>query len=69
MINTTDFLNYLRLFEHASESKYFPVEIKIKIRGYLIAELERLKDQINEVDLGEEMPELVEGVKNELKEL
>ena len=69
MINTTDFLNYLRLFEHASESKHFPVEIKIKVRGYLIAELEKLKDQINEVDLGEETPELFEGTNNSLKNL
>ena len=69
MINTTDFLNYLSLFEHASKSKHFPVEVKIKVRGYLIAELEKLKDQINEVDLGEEIPELIQGVRNELKEL
>ena len=69
MINTTDFLDYLGLFEHAAKSKHFPVEIRIKIRGYLIAELEKLKYQINEVDLGEETPELAEGVKNELKEL
>jgi hypothetical protein len=69
MINTTDFLNYLGLFEHASKSKHFPVEIKIKLRGYLIAELEKLKDQINEVDLGEETPELFEGTNNSLKNL
>jgi len=59
MINTTDFLDYLRLFEHIAGSKHFPVEIKIKVRGYLIAELEKLKQQINEVDLGEETPELI----------
>lgn len=69
MINTSDFLNYLSLFEHASKSKHFPVEIKIKVRGYLINELEKLKNQINEVDLGEEIPELIHGVRNALKDL
>jgi len=69
MINTTDFLNALRSFEHASESKHFPVEIKIKVRGYLIAELEKLKDQINEVDLGEEITGIIKGVNNAKKNL
>ena len=69
MINTTDFLNYLGLFEHASKSKHFPVEVKIKVRGYLIAELEKLKDQINEVDLGEEITGIIKGVNNAKKNL
>ena len=69
MINTTDFLTLLRLFEHVAESKHLPTELKIKVRDNLLNEVEKLKQQINEVDLGEEIPELVEGVKNELKEL
>ena len=69
MINTTDFLNALRSFEHIAGSKHLPTQLKIKVRKILLDEVEKLKYQINEVDLGEEMPELVEGVKNELKEL
>ena len=57
MINTAKFLNVLRLFEHVAELNYSPIELKIKVRGNLLDELERLKDQINEVDLGEEIPE------------
>lgn len=69
MINTTDFLNALRLFEHVAESKHFSAASKIEAKKDLLNEVEKLKQQINEVDLGEETPELVEGVKNELKEL
>ncbi len=52
MINTTDFLNALRLFEHVSESKHLSTQLKIKVRADLLNEVEKLKDQINEVDLG-----------------
>ena len=69
MINTTKFLNVLRLFEHVVELNYSPTELKIKVRDNLLNEVEKLKHQINEVDLGEETPELAEGVKNALKEL
>jgi len=69
MINTTDFLDALRLFEHVAESKHSPTEFKIKVRKNLLNELEKLKDQINEVDLGNEIPELIQGVRNALKEL
>lgn len=69
MINTTDFLNALRLFEHSANSNHLPTELKIKVRDNLLAEVEKLKDQINEVDLGEEIPELIQGVNNALKNL
>ncbi len=67
MINTTDFLNALRLFEHVADSKLLAVELKIKVRADLLDEVEKLKQQINEVDLGEEIPELIQGVRNALK--
>ena len=69
MINTTDFLDALRLFEHVAESKHSPTEFKIKVRKNLLNELEKLKDQINEVDLGEEIPELFEVIYHALKNL
>jgi hypothetical protein len=69
MINTTDFLNALRCFEYEAEQKHIPTEFKIKVRKNLLNELEKLKDQINEVDLGEETPELFEGTNNSLKNL
>ena len=69
MINTTDFLDALRLFEHVAESKHLPTEFKIKVRKNLLNELEKLKDQINEVDLGEETPELFEVIYHALKNL
>ena len=68
MINTTDFLNALRLFEHVAESKHLQT-LKIKVRDDLLNEVERLKQQINEVNLGEEIPELFEGTNNALKNL
>ena len=69
MINTTDFLNALRSFEHIAGSKHLPAELKIKVWKNLLNELERLKYQINEVDLGEEIPEIIQGVNNALKNL
>ena len=69
MINTTDFLNALRSFEHVADSKHLPIEVKIKLRDSLLAELEKLKDEISEVDLGEEITEIIEGVNNALKNL
>ena len=57
MINTTDFLNALRYFEHVAEQKHIPKDFKIKVRADLLDEIERLKEQINEVDLGEEIQE------------
>ena len=56
MINTTDFLNALLLFEYASVSNHLPIGLKIKVRGNLLDEVEKLKNQINEVDLGDETP-------------
>lgn len=69
MINTTDFLIALRIFEYEAEQKHLPVEFKIKVRKDLLNEVEKLKQQINEVDLGDEIPELIQGVNNALKEL
>lgn len=58
MINTTDFLNALRSFEYVADSKYLSTELKIKVRADLLNEVEKLKQQINEVDLIDEIPEL-----------
>ena len=69
MINTSMFLDALRCFEYEAEQKHIPTEFKIKVRKNLLNELEKLKDQINEVDLGEETPELFEGTNNSLKNL
>lgn len=69
MINTTDFLNALRLFEHVADSKHLSTQLKIKVRKILLDEVEILKQQINEVDLGDEIQELFEGVNNALKNL
>ena len=52
MINTTNFLNALRLFENAADSKHLPTQLKIIVRKNLLDDVEKLKDQINEVDLG-----------------
>lgn len=60
MINTSMFLDALRCFEYEAEQKHIPTEFKIKVRKNLLNELERLKNQIDEVDLGEETPELFE---------
>ena len=69
MINTTKFLNALRLFEQSTKLDDLLIDLKIKVRAILLDELEKLKDQINEVDLGEETPELFEGTNNALKDL
>ncbi len=69
MINTTDFLNALQLFEHAAKSKHWSTAFKIQAKEILLGEVEKLKQQINEVDLGEEIPEIIEGVNNALKNL
>ena len=59
MINTTDFLNALRLFEYVDEVKLYPPALKIEVKKDLLNELEKLKDKINEVDLGEDIPEII----------
>ena len=63
MINTTDFLNALRHFEHVAESDDLPIALKKDVKDSLLHQVEILKQQINEVDLGEEIPELFQGVK------
>ena len=69
MINTTDFLNALQLFEHVAKSKHWSTAFKIQAKEILLNEVERLKHQINEVDLGEEIPEIIHGTNNALKDL
>ena len=71
MINTSMFLDALRCFEYEAEQKHIPTEFKIKVRDNLLDEVEKLKDQIYEVDLGqeEEMLELIQGVRDALKNL
>ena len=69
MINTTDFLNALRYFEHCAESKHYSTAFKIEAMEVLIFQLELLEEEIVEVDLGEETPELFEGTINALKNL
>lgn len=66
MINTSMFLDALRCFEYEAEQKHIPTEFKIKVRKNLLNELEKLKDQINDVDLGEE---IIKGVNNAKKNL
>lgn len=69
MINTTDFLNALRSFENVARSTHLSTALKIEVKKDLLNEVEKLKNQIDEVDLGEEIPELINGVNNALKEL
>ena len=69
MIYTTDFLNALRHFESVAKKTYLTIEMKIEAKKDLLNELEKLKGEINEVDLGEETPELFEGTNNALNNL
>ena len=69
MIYTTDFLNALRNFESVAKKTYLTIEMKIEAKKDLLNELEKLKGEINEVDLGEETPELFEGTNNALNNL
>ena len=57
MINTTDFLNALRHFEYIARQNHITTEFKIRVRASLLDEVEKLKEQINEVDLGDEIQE------------
>ena len=69
MINTTDFLNALRHFENVARATHLSTALKIEVKKDLLNEVEKLKNQINEVDFGEEIPELIHGVNNALKDL
>ena len=68
MINTTDFLNALRLFEHAANSKHFSTDFKIEARRNLLCELGKVEAEICDIHLSV-TPELFEGVNNALKNL
>ena len=68
MINTTDFLDALRYFEKISEEHEHEIDFKIKVKKDLLNELEFLKYQIIDVDLGD-YPEIFEGTNEALKNL
>ena len=68
MINITDFLDALRSFEHIAKQKDLPTSLKIQVKKHLLNELEFLKDQIIDVDLGDEM-EVIKGTNEALKNL
>ena len=68
MINTTDFLDTLRYFEKISEEHEHEIDFKIKVKKDLLNELEFLKYQIIDVDLGD-YPEIFEGTNEALKNL
>ena len=68
MINTTNFLDALRYFEKISEEDEHEIYFKIKVKKDLLNELEFLKDQIIDVDLGDEM-EVIKGTNEALKNL
>ena len=68
MINTTDFLDALRYFEKISEEHEHEIDFKIKVKKDLLNELEFLKYQIIDVDLGD-YTEVIEGTNEALKNL
>ena len=68
MINTTDFLNALRLFEHVADSKHLPTDFKHEAKRNLLYELNKVVADIVDVDIFD-TPELFEGVNNALKNL
>ena len=68
MINTTDFLNALRLFEHVADSKHLSPAFKIEAKKALLYELDKIVVDIVNIDLSS-TPELFEGTNNALKEL
>ena len=68
MINTTDFLNALRLFEHVAEKKHLSIALKIEAKKDLLYELGKLEADICDIDLFD-TPELFEGTNNALKNL
>jgi len=53
MINTTDFLDALRTFEAVEKKEYLPNHFKRQAKIYLLIEIDRIKNQIENVDLGE----------------
>jgi len=68
MINTTDFLDALRSFEHIAKQKDIPNYFKRQAKIYLLIEIDRIKNQIENVDLDDEL-EVIEGTNETLKNL
>lgn len=68
MINTTDFLDALRNFEYVAKKKDFSKYFKIKAKEYLLKEIKRIKNQIENVDLDDEI-EVIKGTNEMLKNL
>lgn len=59
MINTTDFLNALRLFEHVADSKHLSTALKIEAKRNLLYELGKVEADIRDIDISD-TPELFE---------
>lgn len=53
MINITDFLDALRTFETVEKKEYLPKQLKRQAKIYLLVELDRMKNQIENVDVGD----------------
>ena len=68
MINTTNFLNALRHFEHVAESKHYSTALKIEAKKDLLYELRKVEADIYGVDISV-APELFEGTYHALKNL
>ena len=52
MINTTDFLNALRHFEHVAESKHLSTDLKIEAKKHLLYELGKVEADIYDIPEG-----------------
>ena len=68
MINTTDFLDALRSFEYVIKQKHISKDFKIQAKKALLIEIERLEEQIRDIDLGDEI-EVIKGTNEALKNL
>ncbi len=68
MINTTDFLNALRNFEHVAESKHLSTALKIEAKKDLLYELGKVEAGIYDIDISV-APELFDGTYHALKNL
>ena len=68
MINTTDFLNALRLFENVAKSKHSSTALKIEAKKHLLYELGKVEADIYDIDISV-TPELFEGTYHALKNL
>ena len=51
MINTTDFLDALRSFERIAKQNDIQTSLKIPVKKHLLNELEKLENEIRDVDL------------------